>query len=701
MRVCLVAVFLVSVCYRGLAQQPACTVPVTVVTPNLSPAQQATLDAMDWQPPLPSWKYMWLDFITPRLESLPVTNLSADAFLARDKKGPIRVLSATYDTGPRRIVFVAENAKKMPAAAREIEAAVISQVLSKARSEDSFALLTARGPRVELRFGSSREAVLTAAKQIANPPQGKPGKGGVLDAVLEATTWLQPHRPGDSIFVMTMGLERKHSANLPKVRIAVAAGGIRVFAVQLGRYEIRSVAGGVDGAVPYGGPDSDLTSAAFGLTAYFRQTVQLAGESGGSWLLENTEGRSYALSSGRRRWLLFEAEKMYKAAIKLYLVGLDSTSSGLSIRLTPSGLERTPWVRVSYPSYLPVCSNARSLGSGQEPPCTVPVNVTVPDLASLPKAAADTLAAEWKQNLQAQKYQLADGSWNQSEASHDFWKSLNRATQPKMALIDDLLVDDLVVRDKKRILQVQSLTSARGPHRIVFVAENGKMPSAARTIEAEVITHILSRARAEDSFALLTAEGPPVQLPFGSSRDGIRAAAEELRNPPQGKGGSPGALAAVLEATTWLRPPQPGDSIIVLSLGLQSGVTVTFSKVRAALAAGHIRLFGVQLDWFNYAATQLFNESGGWVTIGMRRRGPQSDLTDERLDQLKGNAEEMYTEATEHYLLHLHSIGEHLTIDLAPSALSRYPWAHVRYPHNLPACASAATAVPAEAEPRR
>ncbi|MBZ5543683.1 MAG: hypothetical protein LAO07_08390 [Acidobacteriia bacterium] len=697
MRRYLVTVLLLSVCHPGLAQQPACTVPATVVAPDLSPAQKASLDAMDWQPPLPSLKYQWLDFITPLLESVPVTNLSADAFVARDKKGPIRVLSATYDRGPRRVILVAENGKKMPAAARKIEAAVISDVLSKARTEDSFALLTARGPRVDLHFGSSREAIRAAAEQLENPPRGKPGKGGVLDAVLEATTWFQPPRAGDSIFVLALHAESKHRASFSEVRATLAVGHIRVFACELGQISQPNPED-----LQHTSFDGGYSSTTYIPVGNVDHLVALSNGSGGLTVGEDTEKRNYTLSDGRLKRLQYEAEIMYKAVTEHYLVGLDSASPNLSIRLASSVLSGTPWATVSYPTYLPPCSNTPGMGPGPQPPCLVPVNVTVPDLTSLPIAAADTLAAEWKQNIQTQKYELADGSWDQREASWEFWKSLNRATQPKMALVDDLSAGDFVVRDKKRLLQVQSVTSAHGPQRIIIVAENGQeLPAAARKTEVAVVSHIHSKARAEDSFALLTAEGPRVELRFGSSRDAIRAAAEQLGNPPQGKSGSPGALAAVLEATTWLQPPQPGDSIFVMSRGFESGLTVTFSKVRAALAAGHIRVFGVQFGWYDYAATQLFNDSGGWVADGTPPRASQSGLTDDQLRELESDAEEMYTEATEHYLLQLDSFGPQLKIDLASPTLNRFPWAHVRYPHHLPACANPATKPPAEARPRK
>jgi hypothetical protein len=282
-----------------------------------------------------------------------VAGLTPEAFVAHDKKGPIRIQSARVDRGPRRIVFVVENGKDITPAGRKIEAAVITHILSKARPEDSFALLTARGPSVDLRFGSSREAIRAAAEQLASTPQGKSGKGGVLDALLQATSWFQPPQAGDSILVMTMGLERKRKASFSEVRAAVAAGGVRVFAFQLGFYMIESVGRGVPAL-----RDSTLEFEVFGRHAVFNQTRALAEGSGGSWVLEDTEeGKQYKLTDDRLRLLQGAGEAMYMEAAELYLLQLARTGPNVVIRLSLPVLSRLPWVRVEYPRYMTPCSS--------------------------------------------------------------------------------------------------------------------------------------------------------------------------------------------------------------------------------------------------------------------------------------------------------------------------------------------------------
>jgi len=393
--------------------------------------------------------------------------------------------------------------------------------------------------------------------------------------------------------------------------------------------------------------------------------------------------------------------------------------------------------------------SASCAGLAQQPPCTVPVEVLVPDLSSLPKAEADSVVNAWKQNLQAKKYELPDGRWDWATESRDFAATLMRGKtaslmgrgsitvftlpagnlpaikQPGMVAVGNLAAEAFLAGNKKSPIRILSAAYDRAPRRIVIVVENAKkMPPGARRIEAAVISHILSKARPEDSFALLTARGPRGALHFGSSRDAIRAAAEQLGNPPQGKYTGQGVLDAVLEATTWFQPPQPGDSIFLITLRLEGKHRANFSTVRAAVAADRIRVFTFQLgevlirtpdtirapafgeSWdmatFGHGlsfvqALALSRESGAWAVVENTEKGKEYKLTDERLQELTRNAEQMYRAITEYYLLQLDSAGPDLFIGLAPPVLEQLPWASVVYPKSLPPCSNPAGPLPATA----
>lgn len=371
MRICISLAFGALLCNNGYAQRLPCTVPVNVVIPDLSSLPKKEADAvfarwnkfvrlMKLQLPRWEWAQEWHTLgafdqgpapgmLLPDETGLP--KLRADAFSAHDKKHSVAIRAVTTDRGPRRVLFVIENGKRMPAAARQIEAAVISDILANARPEDSFGLLAAGGPRVELHFGASREAIRAAAEQLESTPQGKSGKGGVLDAVLEATTWFQPPQPGDSIFVMAVRLEGKHHVGFSKVRSAVRARRLRVFSFQLGR-------GASDSPEPE--PIYDAVSKSFSTLVtgqVFDGARTLSKLSGGQTFLEDTEGKQYRLTDDRLKRLRYYGGQMYKAVTEYYVLTLESAGRDLIIGLAPPIQSMHPFGFLFYPRDSPPCSN--------------------------------------------------------------------------------------------------------------------------------------------------------------------------------------------------------------------------------------------------------------------------------------------------------------------------------------------------------
>jgi len=376
-----------------------------------------------------------------------------------------------------------------------------------------------------------------------------------------------------------------------------------------------------------------------------------------------------------------------------------------------------------------------SASFAQQAPCRVTLGVTIPDLSSLPKADADAMVAEWKRNLQAKKYELRDGSWDQGRELRDFikepipgkrWyfvKELGGTTLPQFASVENLPPSAFSAQVGSRVVPIQSATMDRGPRRMVFVVENGKrMTPARRKIVAAVITEILSMARAEDSFAFLTAGGIRLALPLGITRDAIRVAAEALPNATRGDLKGEPALDAVMEAITWLQPPQVGDSIFVLAPDLENKRHVGFSKVRDALAAGAITLLGIQLGEISEPNTQEefpdldsflsipqsgFGNVDHFLSLALGSGGVaiQEDtgrnkyaLTDERLKELRHQAGRMYKSIKDLYVLQVNYIGPHARLSLTVEAFSALPWAMVSLPKYLPPCSNTTTAAPAQAE---
>src|SRR5580704_5819842 len=162
-------------------------------------------------------------------------NVPSDGFVARHGSAILDIRSITEDTASRRIVLVVENGSNVNPAARKVEASVLRALVTNARVEDSFAFLTARGPRKELPFGTPRDVLLTSIGGLSSSANGKDQGRPAFDAVLEAAGWLQPSHPGDSIVFLTMGPEDPGTIEFGRVGRTLNATGIRLFGFQLGR----------------------------------------------------------------------------------------------------------------------------------------------------------------------------------------------------------------------------------------------------------------------------------------------------------------------------------------------------------------------------------------------------------------------------------------------------------------------------------
>ncbi len=76
-----------------------------------------------------------------------IRGIGESGFVARYKNEPLHVDSVAVNTSPRRIVIVAENGWRVNEPARKIEASVLGTFIKNARTDDSFAFMTALGPR--------------------------------------------------------------------------------------------------------------------------------------------------------------------------------------------------------------------------------------------------------------------------------------------------------------------------------------------------------------------------------------------------------------------------------------------------------------------------------------------------------------------------------------------------------------------------
>jgi hypothetical protein len=253
--------------------------------------------------------------------------LSRDSFIARDGKRPVPVLSVDEDTGPRRIALVVMLDKRwrteFHGGLAEAPRTAASAVLSNARPEDSFALLTAPGPRIAVPFGAATSELRARTTQLL-PSQTPLGRAqAVLNALVEAADWFGRPQTGDSILLIG-GFRRASRARVSQVGKILVSRGVRVFV--------------------FGGA-SDLVDCLDTLCIEQTPDVTLAVATGGANQEMGYAGPKHPDES-LRLWQN-EAKSLYDIATLAYIVRLPSTGPRMRV-----GLSLDPGV-LTYPSALP------------------------------------------------------------------------------------------------------------------------------------------------------------------------------------------------------------------------------------------------------------------------------------------------------------------------------------------------------------
>ncbi len=280
-----------------------------------------------------------------------IRRLGSQAFVAQRKDSSIPIASVSNETGPRRILLVVESGGRLRKVSREVAHIFLSELLANARSQDSFALLTVRGPRIEVPFGASRETVLAAVNDLLTPPKARK-QPDIDDVIPEAVIWFKQPLPGDSIVLLTMGTDEERNTPHTKVAAALAANRVRLFGSQLGRLPSSGwvvVGGSAKGGLPPGSAIPLLTEG---------NITRLAEESGGFAFLENTEGdpwRQYKLTDERKLEIKRLAGQLYKGIIEYYVVRANSPAPEFQLDLADPVRKDLPNARVVYPRSLARC----------------------------------------------------------------------------------------------------------------------------------------------------------------------------------------------------------------------------------------------------------------------------------------------------------------------------------------------------------
>lgn len=288
----------------------------------------------------------------------PVEGLAATDFSVQAKKQSFSIQSANYDSTPRRILLVIDEARELSAEARKAEVEFAAALVSSAQPADSLALLAARGADRELKFGADHAALIRSLNE-SREEQGK-GKLGVLDAVAQGIGWFGQPQPGDSIVAIAMDLEGNHSTNLKNVTKLLQDHQIRLFGVALGHLQLQNQTKGAIGmgkeGLGYADPGMPMWGQ-LGDANFLPLTVN----SGGYIVPEDTLSKmhEFKMTDARKQELQKTAANMSGLIDRFYAIHISNVPSTHSepwtVTLNSSKLQGLPGAHVLYPHEIGPC----------------------------------------------------------------------------------------------------------------------------------------------------------------------------------------------------------------------------------------------------------------------------------------------------------------------------------------------------------
>lgn len=283
-----------------------------------------------------------------------VEGLKVKDFDGRTKNSAVVIDSLAFDTSPRRILLVLDMGRGLAADARRAQLEIASYLVNAGRETDSFGLITARGTFRKVNFDKNRAAVAAAIDELRDRKATPSTDAGILDAVLEGTSWFQNPAPGDAIIVMASEIEQNKSASFAQLATVLAKKRIRLFSIALG-----PIVGGT-----YFSPINPFSkhNEGWAFAANEENLSALTWNSGGYMLFEGTENpwKEYKLSDAHLNDLLEEAARMYVAIATFYRlsVRVPATLKNREVwklNLVDDIRKKIPYAYVVYPRFLQPC----------------------------------------------------------------------------------------------------------------------------------------------------------------------------------------------------------------------------------------------------------------------------------------------------------------------------------------------------------
>ena len=164
----------------------------------------------------------------------PVAGVPASSFRGTFRGKPVRVLSATRDVGPRRIVVLLDASGSMSSILTtkwQLARRAARDIVTTAPKESQVALLVfADKVDIVVGFAEGRKAAEDGLAAIEAGRGSFPkGKTALFDAILEGLNLLGSAQAGDVIYAITDGGDNASHSNFRKVEEALVAARVRYF----------------------------------------------------------------------------------------------------------------------------------------------------------------------------------------------------------------------------------------------------------------------------------------------------------------------------------------------------------------------------------------------------------------------------------------------------------------------------------------
>jgi hypothetical protein len=281
-----------------------------------------------------------------------VRGAGKDSLIVRNV--PVTITDLQADAGARRIVFVIDLSHSLSADARKAQLAGITRVLTNARKNDVFGLITARGPSLVTDFTDAPHllpivsAIDTAAK----------GDGPDLwDALMKAAQLFTKHTIGDSIVVFA-GLTEPDQPSYFKAEKLIDQAQLRVFGITLSPL----VEGTYYSSSDYFNPSTPYIRPGFGV-ANRAQIDAMVWQHAGylSVFMTDTEQRSFKLDAKNKTEIERQAWQIYGAIVEMYRVKAivkGTSKKAWEIDVVPEIRSEIKNLKLVYPRATPVCDGA-------------------------------------------------------------------------------------------------------------------------------------------------------------------------------------------------------------------------------------------------------------------------------------------------------------------------------------------------------